>query len=411
MRYRYTGDDRLLNEAIDLQRKALVLRPQGHPKRASACGALAGSLTMLHERSGDQHAVIEIIALEREALSMRPEGSPDRGVSCGNLAISLRMQYDYSNDERHVLEAIDLDRKALGLRPQGHPDRGLSCGNLAGSLTTRWKLTHEEHLLKEVASLRQEAYNVAPARAKWRHLCSLSWVRLQSSYVLYDVTEAIFYLAKSLELDLDDIHGAVAEFVTCLDSMWYHDVKDKRVMLTAVYERVINLLPLLTNPAFDLQPQLKALRKSAHIGSDSFVNAVLAETLKSGLETFDLAQGLAWSQSLHRRDPLLQGVPEPMAKELETLLKDIATRSVTQQSHHEQRTALEQDQLYTQSSRAYALAREIRALPGLDRFMLGETFETLRTTALHYPVIVLVSAREYFYALIIASSKSEDYKC
>jgi hypothetical protein len=43
----------------------------------------------------------------------------------------------------------------------------------------------------------------------------------------------------------------------------------------------------------------------------------------------------------------------------------------------------------------------IRLLPGLDRFMMGKTFETICTSAAHHPVVVLVGACKCYYAMII----------
>jgi hypothetical protein len=49
-------------------------------------------------------------------------------------------------------------------------------------------------------------------------------------------------------------------------------------------------------------------------------------------------------------------------------------------------------------------------MPGLERFMLGSTFEQLREVAQGHPVVVLVAARGYAYALIMsASAKGEPH--
>jgi hypothetical protein len=53
----------------------------------------------------------------------------------------------------------------------------------------------------------------------------------------------------------------------------------------------------------------------------------------------------------------------------------------------------------------YASLHQIRALPGLNRFMLGETYETILTVAVDHPAVVLVGARDYFYALIISAGQ------
>jgi hypothetical protein len=121
-----------------------------------------------------------------------------------------------------------------------------------------------------------------------------------------------------------------------------------------------------------------------------------------GLETLELAQGVIWSQSLHLRDPQLENVPESLASDLEQILQAVATKSAINACHNEAPARTPHDTLHVNSSRMYALVREIRALPGLDRFMLGEAFEILRTAAHDHPVVVLVGARERYYALVMA---------
>jgi hypothetical protein len=48
--------------------------------------------------------------------------------------------------------------------------------------------------------------------------------------------------------------------------------------------------------------------------------------------------------------------------------------------------------------------REIRALPGLEDFMRGPTFEALMKTASTYPVVVLIAKDEECHALILRSA-------
>jgi hypothetical protein len=124
-----------------------------------------------------------------------------------------------------------------------------------------------------------------------------------------------------------------------------------------------------------------------------------ADASMLGLECLELAQGVIWSQSLHRRDPELAAVPASLAYDLQQLLRSMETGMIAEPGGLTVR-----DMVHATSSRMYILLREIRALPGLDRFMLGETFGTLRLVAANHPVVVLVGARQHYYALIIAST-------
>jgi tetratricopeptide (TPR) repeat protein len=410
IRYERTGDAGTLVEAIDLQRQALDLCLPGHLDRSSSCGNLAISLLSHYESTSDVHALYEAIDLQRESLDLRPVGHPERSVSCGNLAVLLSVRFKRIGDDSLLDEVIGLHREALALRPTGHPHRYVSCGSLASSLSTLHKRTGDVALLHESLTLSKEAVTIAPMHAIWSDLHHLTRAHLQSTSPSYDVNKAIFYLSQSLEHDPDDTLVFVISLSFLLDDLWECYLEGKQVQLTTIYQRLVNLLPLLAHPALGLQPQLQALKRSTRLGSDAFVNAILAENCSVGLETLELAQGVIWSQSLHRRYPQLKDVPEHLASKLQNLLRSFVMSSTTQPYYTEPKWLTPQDVLHAQSSRAYSVIREIRALPGLSRFMLGETWETLRTAASDHPVVVLVGARGHYCALILAASLSNGHE-
>jgi tetratricopeptide (TPR) repeat protein len=403
-RYKRTGDDRLLDETIDLQREAINLLGRrtnvfrNRSIRALSYASLANSLWALYERSGNDHHLNEAIDLDRKALALRPPGDPHRASSCASLAISLMTRYERTREDQLRIEAISLEREAIALRPQGHPDRPLYCVNLAVSLMARYEHSGDEDLLHQVVALANEIVAVVSVHAAWRVLSSLAWVHLQYTSSFYNVSEAVACLLRSLEKEPDNIFQAVSTLRAYIDDTWDHRLVHERVELCAVYQRFAALLPLLASPVLDLQPQLKALRECSHIGSDAFVNAALAGRPTLGVETLELAQGVIWSQSVHRRDPQFKDVPDHLASKLQDVLKNMEMRSASETCS----SLAQRDAQHSHSSYLYTLVREIRTLPGLDRFMLGETFETLRAAAIHHPVVVLVSARDHHYAFAMA---------
>jgi hypothetical protein len=401
-RYERTGDVRRLEEVIHLQREALALHPHGHPGRSFSCVNLAIFLKTQHGRAGpgNGHLLNEAIELEREALVLRPPGHPHRAASCESLAQSLSLQ----NDVHLWDEVINLDREALALRPEGHPRRSITCGNLAASLKVRYLRHGDDALLREIVTLQQEAVAIAPAYTAWRHSCQLAWVHLQATSPFYDVNKAIVYLLRSLEDEHDNIPLVIGAILERIDIIWDHSVDGPHVDLTAIYQRLVQLLPLLAHPTLDVQPQLQAMKAGSRIGPDAFVNAAMMGQSTMGLEILEFAQGLIWSQSLQRRDPQLENVPAQLASKLQRVLQAIATKSATESYSGEPTARTPHDTLHAHSSEAHALIREIRALPGLDRFMLGSTFEALSVAASHHPIVVLVGARGHYYALIIAST-------
>jgi hypothetical protein len=325
------------------------------------------------------------------------------------LAISLTTRYERTGDVGLLEEAIGLQREALDLCPVGHPGRSMSCGNLAVSLKTRYERDGDVGLLHEVLTLFQEAVTLSPAHSIWRWFHQLTWILLQNTSPFYDFRQAILYLLQSLQHDIDNTLAFVMSLSSLLDILWQCNTEGKHIQLTTIYQRLVNLLPLLIHPALGLQPQLQALKRCAQLGSDAFVNAALADEWPIGLETLELAQGVVWSTSLHRRDPQIKDVPENLGSKLQDVLQSLAMSSAAQLDHKERKPFISsRDTLHAQSSRLYTVLREIRAVPGLERFMLGESIDTLRKVASNYPVVILINAREHHYALILSPTTAKN---
>jgi hypothetical protein len=405
-RYQRTSDILLLEETINLLRQTLDLRPAGHPDRAASCGNLASPLLTLSERKGDVRLLYEAIDLQYEALNLCPAEHPYRSVCCENQANFLMAGYKSTGIINFLDDAIDLKRAVLNLRPSGHPNRSRCCRNLALSLMERYWRTDDVALLDESVAILQEAITGTPMHEIWRHFHLLALALLQKASPFYDVLKAILCISQSLQHDTDNTLEFVLSLSSLLNNLWQCNTEGKHIQLTTIYQRFVSLLPLLIHPALGLQPQLQALKRCTQLGSDAFVNAALADDWSVGLETLELAQGVIWSTTLHRRDPQLKDVPEHMASKLQGLLQSLAMSSGSQPDPwYEEWKPFNspRDILHAQSARLYAVIQDIRAHPGLERFMLGESVDTLRTTASDHPVVVLVGARGHHYALILAA--------
>ncbi|KAF8436034.1 CHAT domain-containing protein, partial [Boletus edulis BED1] len=127
-----------LDEAIILNREALVLCTKGHPDRFASLNNLAFGLSIRYNRLGVMEDLNEAIALNREALVLRPQGHPDRSYSLNNLALNIFTQYEQLRVIEHLDEAIVLNEEALELCPKGHSNRPSLLYNLARCLSIRY---------------------------------------------------------------------------------------------------------------------------------------------------------------------------------------------------------------------------------------------------------------------------------
>jgi hypothetical protein len=409
MRYEQTGDAALLDEAIELTHKALSLRPPGHPDRAYSCVNLAAALHKRYKQTGNVALLDEEIDLKREALALRPPGHPDRANSCANLAVSLDVLYEQTGDLAFLDEAIKLDREALALQPLGHPDRAYSCSNLAALLNTRYKQTGDAALLDEAIETCIYATKHSPPSQVWYPLTQLSRLHLLCNSPRYSVSQALEYLQQSFQPKVDETHHFISAVCDIAALVWDHSSAwspHTAALLVDAYAKIVDQLPLVAGFVLDMSSRLKTLKSTRQVGSDACVAASLAKQPTTAVTLLDRAHGVVWTQALHQRDPQMEGAPKDLSIELEDLLRTIGASAPavnpTRLIDHTQ------DFRHRQYTRIQVILREIRAMPGLARFMLGSTYETLREAARNDPVVTLVAARGHAFALIVSSALEDE---
>jgi tetratricopeptide (TPR) repeat protein len=412
-RYKMTGSSDLLDEAITLYRESLALRPAAHPDRASSCNNLANALRARYNETDSSDLLDESITLQREALALRPAGHPDRSMSCSNLANALWTRYEITGSSDLLDETIALHREALALRLAGHPDRSASCIHVANQLLQRFRQTHDLTFIDEALLLARESAASSSPSSLCEALLILCDVHMEQDSPHLSISTATKYLAQASALFYDSpttLTEAISSRLTLiwsLRSTWTNDIPQ---LLLSTYTNLIDRLSRMTGFTIDTVSQLTALRSARSFGSDAFVAALIAGHPRQAAELVDHAHGVIWAQALHQRNPQLQDIPESIASELESLLRavsvPVATDALTLSEPATRHLSLE-DVRHQQNSQVQMLLTEVRAMPGLDRFMLGKTYAELRETAHKHPVVVLASAHGLVYALIIRNLVQE----
>jgi tetratricopeptide (TPR) repeat protein len=412
-RYKITGSADLLEEIIKLHREALTLRPAGHPNRANSCSNLANALQDRYRVTGSSDLLDEIVKLHREALALQPTGHLDRAMSCNNIANALHNRYRVTGGFNLLNEIIKLHREALTLRPSGNPHRAMSCNNLAGVLCQHFMIAKNVPVVDEALALAREAAASASLSQVWRALLILFLVHVEQGSPHFSISTAMQNLLQASV----SLPWTITEFMqgiqSCLDRIWFmHDAwtPGTALLLLDVYSNIIDGLSPMTGFAFDAISQLTALRSARSFGSDACVAALLSGRPRQAIELLDRAHGVVWAQALHQRDPQLQDIPHTLASELEALFRAVSMPVATPQiAAADPSTGYlsPQDIRHQQNSRIQTILKEVRAMPGLERFMLGRTYAQLRETASKHPVVVLVSARGHVYALVIRDATQE----
>jgi hypothetical protein len=403
-RFWHTGDLVALNEAIDLERLALDLRlASEHPHRDAACANLALSLVELFYRTGGDEHVNEAIELTNEALALRPRPHSGRPSACMALAVALRARAGSTGNSDVWAEAMSASQEAFELCPPGHPQHAFACAYHSRSILGYYNacVVKDERILALGEDVAQEALREGKDMRSWKLLTTLSQLQVLRGASDIDVVKAIDHLRLSVRPEAQDPYQLLDSLMRISDSIWARTPGESVLRaLMPVYRSAIDLLPLLAGFTLDRPAQLQALSKGAKLGVEAFSCAAAIGDFRSGLEMLEHARGVMWAQALRLSKPSLQDLPGALAPELTALLRDMWDERAS--DLHTSSTG-DHDRRHEADTRLQSLLAEVRAMPGMERFMLGDSYNELVAVSVHHPVVVLAQGRQNSFALIIRS--------
>ena len=344
-----------LNEAIVLDREALRLRRKGHPDRSQLLNNLSVDLSTRYKRFGTMQDLHEAIVLHREALDLLPKGHPDRSSSLSNLAADLSTRYNQLGTIQDLDKAIVLDREALDLRPKGRPARSSSLDNLAVALHTRFRRSRNSKDKEELFNLYAQLALVPQLVFSSDIPVARNWIRVAEQFQ-----------HPTLLLAYETALRFLIQYLAILPSLPQHHVVLKK------------LTPSLAVDAF-----------SACLRNHAPARAV--EFLEQGRSVF-------WTQLSRLHTPLhavVESGPEgkTLAMKFTQLALDIRnTLNTPGPDQHEQ--------LWQLNLTLQQVVTDIRALPGLPRFLLPTLFSDLQCAARGGPVIIVNASKYSCNALI-----------
>jgi hypothetical protein len=448
--YEHTGDVSHLDEATGLQRESLDLYPEGHPGRTSASIHLSELLQRRFEHSGDFATLDEATALDMAALNMLPKNHPDRALACMNIAFALTRRKHYSANPDSLNTVDNLLQTALALRPEGHPDRthiylnlttvrmhqfkltkdisqldaaiqlarvSIDLGiearlskaganiNLARMLMQRCVITAREDDAQEVVELCGKAMELSASQNRWRPLLTLAALYSTSDMQIHDMSKSIDKLLEAVSLPCyDPLRMALQAQETLRkllsDPRLSHD---DHLRLLPAFEAIINTLPVLAGFALSKKYRLTSQGSFGDIGSCGFASALVADKIEFGIELLEHARATMWSQELHIIDPQTKDLPQEIGSKLEGLLRSMASTDSGDLETPRNRTLTASDVRHRHNNQIQSVLKEIRATPGLERFMLGHSSSKLMQASRDHPVVLLVTAAEISYAIIMKS--------
>jgi hypothetical protein len=183
---------------------------------------------------------------------------------------------------------------------------------------------------------------------------------------------------------------------------------DARALETLqLYRHAIRLLPLMANVGLDVPARFRTLAGSDTIARMAASRALAIGNVYEAVEMLEEGRGVFWAQALRLRAEGLDGVPEADRVELQRLLRALGEGAaggagaggVPEQYERE----LEERRML--NTQVEALITRIRTHPGLQRFLMPATFETLVQSL---PVIgffiIINSSRLGCHALLLSRS-------
>ena len=393
-RYNQLGDMQDLDEAIVFDREALGLRPKGHPDRSSSLNNLATRLSTRYNQLGAMQDLDEAIVLDHEALALLPKGRPDRCSSLNNLAIDLSTRYKQLGVMQDLDEAIVLDREALGLRPKGHPDRSSSLNNLATHLSSRYKQLGDMQDLDEAIVFDREALGLRPKGHPDRS-SSLNNLALD--------LHTCFSRSRNSK-DKEELFNLYAQLALVPQLVFLSDIPVARTWigvaeqfqhptLLLAYETALRFLiqHLATLPSLP-QHHVVLKKLTSSLAVDAFLACLRNHAPARAVEFLEQGRSVFWTQLTRLHSPLhivIESGPagKTSAGKFTQLALDIRnTLNTSGQDQHEQ--------LWRLNLKLQQVVTNIRALPGLSRFLLPALFSDFQCAAREGPVII-VNASEY----------------
>ena len=441
-----------LEEALELHRAVLALRPPGHPDQSTSLNNLASCLYARFEQRSILSDLNEAIEFYQAALALCPPGHSGRSVSLNNLVATLIVRFTKCANLSDMDEAIKLSRDALALCPPGHSGHSVSLNNLANCLYVRFTVWNILSDLDEAIELNRAALSFClPGHSNQsvslNHLANTLHARFMQQNTLSDLDEAIeLYraalalhppghstqstflnnLAKSLKdrfqrqglsSDVDEIfslytqHSQVSHALSSRDintaRSWAASAEElKHGSALAAYQTTLRFLDdwqhlvgfSSSSQHFDIVREA-----TSSLAMDAFSCAIRHNNFVTAVELVEQGRAVFWSQLARFRTPLddlsVSGpTGEALAEEFTQLSFHLRNALDASPEYHSQ-------QIHQLTIQWDDVISRIRMLPDFSRFLLPPLFLDLQRAAEYGPVVIVNSSQYSCDALIVMSAQ------
>lgn len=410
-RFQALGQCADLDEAIDLFYESLALAPPGRHEHELALFELAETLQISYEETGALENLYEAINLHKHWFEDHARPHNKKAEFAHVAASNYQRLYDHTRDMDTLNKSIELFALSVRLYKEGQPSQHLAAHELASGLLARYNM----HLDCDDAQFAYELQTRVLQNLPQDHpeqgkiLCGVARLYLTDRTSYFDPLQAIQWLSVSLRderrsarLRLNDALGVLSRF----EQLPVETLQEPKLgeLVLSVYRNAISLLPEVAFFGLDPRSRLSVLREADKLGATAALRALDIGETESAVEIFEEGCTVFWTQYLRLRSTF-DHLPSHLHAEFDAVTQQLrvgqtlcgSTYGKSGSQLHSEAKGLN---IRLLGQRLQALVSNARRVPGFERFMLPDTFDTLSLAASRGPVVVLLANRRSAQAII-----------
>ncbi|KAF7366555.1 CHAT domain-containing protein [Mycena sanguinolenta] len=407
-RFERLGDLDDLNQSVLRFEAAVALTPDGHPGKPSLLNNLGNSLLSRFERLGDLDDLNQSVLKKEAAIGFAPDGHPDKPSQLNNLGNSLLRRFEQLGDLDDLNQSVLRFEAAVALTSDGHPDKPSLLNNLGNSLLRRFELLGDLDDLNQSVLRFEAAVALTPDGHTDKPLqlnnlgnsliCRFEWFHNpeDSQQLLHHYTSAA----------CSATGPAPIRFKAA--KMWAkHAQIHKPSSVLHAYTTAIELLPELAWPGLSITDQHYHLSQAGQLVREAASAAIAVHDYQKAVEWLEQGRSVIWGQLLNLRTPV-----DELRNSHPALADCLVSLSISLESAGTRSNAVAVDvspqfpESIANQAHVFALERnhllkQIRELPGFERFLLPKQISELYMAAKNGPVAIVNISNLGCDALII----------
>lgn len=408
LRYERTNEIVDLDEAIRITRQAIDLGLTEQLRNPSLVHILSSLLHFKYIRTGNITHIDEAIRILKRAIDTIPEDSPVQARYLESLGSHLGIKFTKTRKVEDICKAIDALRKSIALMPDTHPDLFTVLNNLGRKLGHRYGVSGDIMDLNEAIALLEKSIMLLPndhprAVNIFHDLGCMFMSQFERTIEIEDCETALnFFLCgwnSETAQPLDRIRSGVQALQ--LYVLFALPMDNRGIDLAIA---VINLLPKVHTRALRLTDQEHILSEFKGVVPLLFALLLSVGRLNDALQYFDQGRTVIISQLIDDRSDLsiLKQSHPVVAHQYQSLIDEINSPLDTTASGVIRRGLNEKRR--RDVDKLDECLKEIRTLPGHERFLMGKTVSELQRCAGEGTIVIVNVAPLRSDAVLISSS-------